>query len=291
MTCYGARCGYYSKEVNPVTGLRPIVFDVRKSNTGVAIMIPCGECVGCRLAWRRAWAIRCMHEKRMYSASAFVTLTYDDKHIPEFGSLRLRDLQLFMKKLRLVRPSGLRFFACGEYGGQTHRPHYHLLLFNTDFPDMRYLKDSGSGCQLFRSKELSDLWALGNCDIGNVDYRSACYVAGYVSKKIGVVVDYGVREPEFRVMSRRPGIGLRWYEKYHVEAYRHDSAIMNGREVSLPRYYDTKFVIEDADRMLKVKRARRRLALFSHREELTKERMFVREQVELKKLAFWYGGR
>lgn len=282
MPCYGPLTGYFSKEVNP-SGRRSIVFDKRQSFSGVPIMIPCGECVGCRMIWRRQWAVRCMHEKRMHDLSTFVTLTYSDDQLPPLGSLRLRDLQLFMKRLRLARPVGLRFFGCGEYGGASRRPHYHLLLFNTDFPDMRYLKQSETDEALYRSSELSSLWSLGDHYLGAVDYRSCAYVAGYVLKKVGVPDDPGPgREREFRVMSRRPGIGFAWFEKYLEEAYLHDSAIMDGREVRLPRFYDAKKEELDADFMKRLKRKRKREAL-SHPEERTKQRMFVREQFEIRK--------
>lgn len=282
MPCYGPLFGYYSKEVN-ASGRRSIVFDKRKSFSGIPILIPCGECIGCRMSWRRQWATRCLHEKRLHGASAFVTLTYDGKSIPALGSLRIRHLQLFMKRLRKERPCGLRFFACGEYGSTLQRPHYHVLLFNTDFPDMRFWKNSASGEALFSSVELDRIWNLGDAYIGTVTARSCAYVAGYVTKKVGREVDYAPREAEFRVMSRRPGIGCVWFERFHDEAYRHDSVIVDFRETGIPRYYDTKFVSIDPVRLSVLKRARKRSALFSHPEDQSKARMLVRERFELLK--------
>lgn len=225
-----------------------------------------------------------MHEKRLHRMSAFVTLTYDDKHLPELGSLRLRDLQLFMKRLRKVRPEGLRFFACGEYGDTTKRPHYHLLLFNTEFADQRFLKWSPNNDALYRSAELGQLWPSGDHYIGTVDSRSAAYVAGYVMKKVGSVVDYSPRENEFRVMSRRPGIGYEWYQRYKAEFYKHDSAILEAREVPLPRFYDDKFKSVDEAALKVLKRLRRQRARL-HPEDRTKARMLTRENFELLKLA------
>lgn len=286
MACFGAMYGYYSKDVNP-SGRRSITFSKAKSLSGVRIMIPCGECIGCRMQQRKQWAVRCLHEKRLHQQSAFVTLTYGDAYLPKDGSLRLRDLQLFMKRLRSVRPTGLRFFACGEYGDTTKRPHYHVLLFNTDFPDMRRARLSPSGQPLYKSSELDGLWPVGDNLIGTVDNRSCAYVAGYVMKKVGSTEDYGIREPEFRVMSRRPGLGYKWFLKYMDEAYKADSVIVEGREVGVPRFYDVKFAESFPERMKELKRERKRSALFDHPEELTKDRMLARERFELSKQAFF----
>lgn len=287
MTCYGPLVGYFSKELNP-SGSRSIVFDKRSSFSGVPIRIPCGECIGCRMAWRRQWAVRCMHEKRMHSVSSFVTLTYSDKELPPHGSLRLSDLQLFMKRLRRARePLSLRFFACGEYGSIVQRPHYHLLLFNTEFADMRFHKNSEAGEALYRSKELSGLWTHGDHYIGAVTAKSAAYVAGYVMKKVGHPDDYGPdRAPEFRIMSRRPGIGLTWFMKYADEAYHHDNAILNGVAVPLPSYYDSKYAAVNPDFMKQLKRSRRSAAL-SKPAELTRDRLAVRELYDLRKQALF----
>lgn len=281
MSCYGPLIGFFSKKLN-AGGKRSIVFDVRKSFDGQRLYIPCGKCVGCRLLWRRQWAVRCMHEKRLYTDSCFVTLTYEDARLPAHGSLVMRDLQLFMKRLRKVRPVGLRFFGCGEYGATTFRPHYHLLLFNTFFPDARFWKLSETGENLYKSAELRGLWNHGDNVIGAVSARSCAYVAGYVLKKCGPPVDYGVREPEFRLMSRRPGIGFDWFLKFNVEAYKSDSAIMDGREVGLPRYYDTKFGLMDEYRLFECREERLAFAR-SRPEENTRERLFVRERFELLK--------
>lgn len=281
MPCYGPLFGYYCKEAN-ADGSRSLTFDKRKSLSGVPITIPCGECIGCRMSWRRQWAIRCMHEKRLHAASAFVTLTYADEFLPSPPSLSFRHLQLFMKRLRLRRPVGLRFFACGEYGDSSARPHYHLLLLNTDFADQRFYKFSQSSESLYRSVELSLLWPSGDAYIGSVTAQSAAYVCGYVTKKVGkpelLVPGF---EPEFRVMSRRPGLGLGWFDKFKVEAYKHDSVVLRSSEVAVPRYYDTKLELEQPGRLRLLKRERKRKALFINPQDRTKSRMRAREVVAL----------
>ena len=91
------------------------------------IQVPCGKCLECRIQHARAWADRCVVEAKQYDDNYFVTLTYDDAHLPAKNSLVPDDLQKFMKRLRKHFPNNkIRFFACGEYGDTSWRPHYHL---------------------------------------------------------------------------------------------------------------------------------------------------------------------
>lgn len=240
MPCYGPLAAYYPKSDAPT---KRLVFKKADSETGIAIMVPCGKCIGCKLEHSRQWAIRCMHEKRMHTHSAFLTLTYSNDRLPRGGTLLKRDLQLFMKRYRKIAGNGVRFFACGEYGEKTNRPHYHVLLLNTDFMDRRLIK-SGSQYPLFTSVVLSQLWTAGSHAIGDVNFESAAYVARYCTKKITgpkAADHYKGREPEFLVMSRRPGIGTTYISKYQSEMYTHDNVIVNGVASSLPRFYDTKY--------------------------------------------------
>lgn len=221
------------------------MFKKSDSETGVGIKIPCGKCPGCKLEQSRQWAVRCMHEKRLHSDSAFLTLTYSDEHLPRSNSLVLEHLQGFMKRLRSdvfykTEKTGLRFFACGEYGSKTNRPHYHLLLLNTDFADKKLIK-SGSAYNLYASATVSKLWTLGHHALGDVTFDSAAYVARYCLKKNqnGKKVTDG-RLPEFVTMSRRPGLGDGYFDRYKDELISHDTIIVNGVSAALPRFYDGK---------------------------------------------------
>lgn len=284
MPCYGPLTGYYPKRDS---GDNRLVFDPRKSETGIAIKIPCGKCIGCKLEHSRQWALRCMHEKRMHTDSAFLTLTYDNDHLPPGGTLVKRDLQLFMKRLRKQFGNGVRFFACGEYGEKSARPHYHVLLLNTDFLDKRPIS-TRSEHPYYTSSLLSKLWPAGSHIIGNVDFDSAAYVARYCTKKITgpkAAAHYGNRTPEFLVMSRRPGIGTGYLEKYKSELYTHDNCIVNGVESSLPRFYDNKYAaLSDTceARLAVLKIARRRKI---SRVDKGTTRLRVREVVTMAKLA------
>lgn len=286
MTCYAPTVGYYAAKRNE-NGKRGIVFDKRKSLSGVPLKLPCGKCIGCRHDYARTWAIRCMHEKQMFEVSSFLTLTYDDRALPENGTLRKRDLQLFMKRLRKYDDSsGIRFYGCGEYGSTFLRPHYHILLFNRDFADKKFIKNSGSGEPLFRSELLRDLWPDGDNFIGQVTAQSCAYVARYVLKKAGKEVIPDGCEPEFTCMSRRPGIGATWFAKYHVGVYDWDSVVFGGNESRPPRYYDVKFEEFAPERMEVLKKRRRCLAMMN-RVDSTKARLRVREVFQLRKDAFF----
>lgn len=219
---------------------------------GAPISIPCLQCIGCRVERSRQWAMRCMHEASLYDDNCFVTITYSDQYLPAGGSLVPADLQLFMKRLRKFAGPRVRFYACGEYGDQFGRPHYHILLFNFDFKDKKPWRKPGD-FQLFRSERLERLWPLGSSEIGSVSFDSAAYVARYcVKKRTGKGaseyyhrIDADGRShliyPEFGRMSLKPGIGKPWLDKFSADVYNYDFCLVNGVKVSPPKFYDRKF--------------------------------------------------
>lgn len=233
-----------------------------------SLRLPCGQCIGCRLERSRQWAMRCVHEASLYFNNCFVTLTYDDCHLPGSKSLVKRDFQLFMKRLRKFVGSGVRFFMCGEYGDTYGRPHYHAIIFNYDFPDKYVFRKSDRGDTLFRSDSLEALWPLGQSMIGAMTFESAAYVARYCLKKVtgkGADEHYvnkatgELRVPEFTMMSRRPGIGRGWYDKFKCDIFPRDYAIMRGVKVPVPKFYDKCLDFEDPEglRVLKLSRVAR----------------------------------
>lgn len=234
------------------------------------ITIRCGQCIGCKLERSRQWAVRCMHEAALHEANCFVTLTFADQYLPEDRSLCVTHLQKFMKRLRKhFAPHKIRFYACGEYGEQYQRPHYHLCLFGIDFTD-KYYWATNRGNTLYRSSTLEQLWPFGNATLGQVTFESAAYVARYVTKKItgpAAQAHYQImdpstgelyhRRPEFTQMSRRPGIGRNWLSRFEREVYQHDSVIMRGREMKPPRYYDLAYEIHYPGHMEQIRQQRR----------------------------------
>jgi len=279
MPCYGPRTGYRSKEVN-ASGRRSIVWNILDAHSPFPIAIPCGQCVGCRLEHSRQWAMRCLHEKKLHSRSCFITLTYDNDHLPEGGSLVKRDLQLFMKRLRKITGPALRFYACGEYGDVGSRPHYHVLLFNYDFADRKVFSGRNSKHPVSLSRQLDAIWSvdgvpIGLAVVGDVTFESCAYVARYIMKKVTgdrsddhyLRLDADGRPyrllPEFTVMSRRPGIGTGWFKRFGEEVAVHDSVLINGHEVRPPRFYDSLMELTDPDRLAINKSVRRHRAIMN----------------------------
>ncbi|QCQ84767.1 replication initiator protein [Blackfly microvirus SF02] len=285
-----------------------ITFDLNKSATRISFALPCGRCIGCRMEKARQWGLRCVHEAKAWPANFFVTLTYSDEFLPPGGTVCLRDVQLFMKRLRKAKNSSasnpVRFFLGAEYGDVNLRPHYHALLFNVDFPDRVFLAHNERGDPVFTSGELSRLWSadggkttLGFCSLGAVTFESAVYCAKYALKKLTVsdssppeirdryeqryiVYDAdGIvheRAREFAIMSRRPGIGSYYYDKYHEELLAHDSVVVDGKEVKPPRFYDLRSDARSADRFAQLKAIRKRQAVLN-RGDNTPERLRVKE--------------
>lgn len=231
------------------------------------LTVPCGQCIGCRLERSRQWAIRIVHEGQMHEDNCFVTLTYSDDNLPPGRTLVLEDWQKFMKRL-IKRVGPVRFYHCGEYGETTQRPHYHAILFGWRPPDPCLFSTSGEH-PLYESPMLTSIWGLGHVTFGDLTFDTAAYVARYVTKKItGAIADDHYthidpetgeitwRKPEYSTMSRRPGIGKKWLEKYGRDTYDKDQVILNGRALTPPKAYDVAFEHIDPDRLMVVKNAR-----------------------------------
>lgn len=230
--------GYLARDSNP-SGKRSIVFSASLGFPDRPVQIPCGQCIECRLERSRQWAMRCVAEASLWMDNIFLTLTYDDLHVPLNGSLVKRDLQLFFKRLRKEFGAGIRYFASGEYGDKSLRPHYHAVVFNFKPPDGENIHLAGR--PLYLSRRLARLWPYGFHSYGDVSFESAAYVARYCLKKLTgpEKVNYGLREPEFALMSRRPGIGSGWFDKYHSDVYPRDLfMIRDGQAMRPPRYFD-----------------------------------------------------
>lgn len=250
------------------SGKREILFKrpVIQSASVFQLRLPCGQCIGCRLERSRQWAMRCMNEASLYFDNCFITLTYDDGHLPGSGSLVLRDFQLFVKRLRKLVGSGVRYFHCGEYGERFGRPHYHALFFNWDFKDKYIFKVTERGDKLWRSPTLEKLWPAGQSMIGSVSFESAAYVARYCMKKITgkdsdehyVNKDTGeMRVKEYVTMSRRPGIGREFFNKFALDIYPRDYAILRGMKVRPPKFYDKLYEIVNPMEFFRLKNLRK----------------------------------
>lgn len=258
MSCDTPLKGYRSLERHLETGKPLITFNPLKAlNSTNPIMMPCGQCMGCRLERSRQWALRMSHEAQLYDHNSFITLTFDDEHLPSTNSINVRDWQLFMKRLRASIPHKIRFYACGEYGDLNLRPHYHAIIFNHQFTP-KTLWSENRGNPLYTSPSLTKHWPYGLATLGNVTFESAAYVARYVTKKITgdrAAEHYTRRhpltgelhqvEPEAAWMSRRPGLGATWLIKYHADVYPSDFIVHDGKKMRPPRAYDKSLTEEE----------------------------------------------
>lgn len=157
------------------------------------VPFPCGQCLPCRINRRRVWTLRLMLEGLNHAESSFVTLTYAPEFLPDNGSLIKKHVQGFLKRLRKsLEPQKIRYFACGEYGEISQRPHYHLIIFGLP-PHMEQF--------------ITRAWTFGLVHVGSFSMDSAQYVAGYVTKKIVKRGTDDERISEFVLCSRRPGLG------------------------------------------------------------------------------------
>lgn len=250
--------------------------------------LACGQCSGCRLERSRQWAVRIMHEAQMHKKNSFLTLTYDNKNLPEHNSLKHRDFVLFMKKLR--KKHDVKFYMCGEYGEETGRPHYHACIFGEDFAADRYKWKENGGYPLYRSPELEKLWKHGQSAVGELTFESAAYTARYIMKKItgdaatahytrltenGELVQI---TPEYCQMSRKEGIGRKWLETYW-EDVKNGEVIVRGKVAGLPRFYKKYFKNTEHKHIID----ERAEELYNHADN-TRDRLATREKVTIARI-------
>jgi len=291
MPCFHPLEGYRQPSNGQWKGTEP------KSETWPRMIIPCGQCKGCRWEKTRQWAIRITNEASLNENNCFITLTYDDKHLPHDLSLHKEHFQLFMKSLReKYYPKKIRYYHCGEYGDENYRPHYHAIIFGHTFPNlylapMKQKKDY----KLYCSDDLTKLWKRGFHAIGDVNFQTAAYCARYIMKKItgnrakehyqrviykdsqnyaiGQIVDV---LPEYTTMSLKPGIGEKWLKKWYKDIYPSDTIVVNEREQKPPKFYDNLFKEIDPNTFLKIKEKRSDMAQ-QRAADNTPERLAVKE--------------
>lgn len=281
MTCHSPLEGFRS-----ASG-KGIAFNPKDGYRDLPMQVPCGQCLGCRIDKSRQWALRCVHESTLHELSSFVTLTYDNEHLPASGSLVKKHLQDFIKRLRRFHEyhtgNRFRFYACGEYGDIDGRPHYHAILFGIDFADKKKHTVRGDNI-IWRSDKLNEIWGHGHCWLGNVSFQSAAYCARYVIKKIHgpeASAFYGGRVPEFSTMSTKPGIGAGWFAKYKSDAFPSDFLVHQGKKIPVPKFYTDKLT----EKELKPIKANRRKKALDNAKNNTPERLAVRAEVLQSKIS------
>jgi hypothetical protein len=194
-----------------------------------------------------------------------------------------------MKRLRKhLEPKTIRYYHCGEYGDKLGRPHYHAVIFGHDFNDKELVRQKGDQ-KYYESKTLTKIWGKGKTEVMDVTPRTTAYAARYIMKKITgdlaethyekLIEDTGEIiqvEPEYSTMSRKPGIGRKWIEKYTSDVYPWDEVIIDGKRVQPPKYYDTYFESINPEEMQRIKVERAKYA-YEHKEDQTPERLATRE--------------
>ena len=309
---------------------------------GRTLKVACGQCLGCRMTYARNWAIRCLLESCLYPKEScwFVTLTYSDVFVPrsfacdvdtgevlyETQTLVKRDFQLFMKRFRKnlhenYGVDNIRFFACGEYGSLSKRPHYHFILFGLPFSDKYFKKHriQNSGHLMYDCKPICESWSrevvfedsvtrekkkesvsIGISCVEELTFDSAAYVAGYMLKKVkGKESDLYYKShgiiPEFSLMSRKPGIAGGYYDMYGDEIYKNDS--LQRRFPGLdytpkpPKYFDNLFKEHHPHELELIKTQRKNDAIadmaFKLKETgLTEEQYLAKEEERIKSSSY-----
>lgn len=251
---------------SPDCNLELTAFDMMSAHE---VSVPCGKCLACQIRKRKDMSVRLAHEVSLVEDCCFITLTYDEAHVPmvdgnviDFGkdksgsqTLLPRDVQLFMKRIRhflswipkkhviefdhLDKP--IRYFCCGEYGSKTKRPHYHILIFGWKPSDMTVWSKTGNRYN-YRSAMVERCWKNGHVVVQDVGAGVAKYCAKYVTKKLTRTAPLadGVCSEFFLQSTRNGGIGSLWLDKFKETLLRGFVTVRNGERVSkcsIPRYY------------------------------------------------------
>lgn len=316
--------------VNPETGkthYKILPYSEKYFESGIpgVIQVPCGRCIGCKIDYSRMWANRCMMELKYHDSAYFVTITYSPEFVPkvwyvdestgeanEALSLRKKHFQLFMKNVRkMAQPDKVRFFAAGEYGSKTWRPHYHAILFGLRLNDL-ILVQQGESYNYYTSPSLQRCWDVVECKrsitplayshgqvvVADVNWQTCAYVARYVVKKLrgdqSDFYSYHNIEPPFSLMSRRPGIGRQYYDD-HPDLFDYDYINVatpdGGRKFRPPKYYNRLLEEQDPDRGQEqrqrrmmiaqdMKRAKQGLTTLSYADALKVEARSLESKIE-----------
>lgn len=282
MPCYSPVTGYQDR-----TGGR-LQFTTSRPPNARQLQVACGQCIGCKLERSRRWAVRGTHEASLYEDNSFITLTYDDEHLPRGGTLVPKHATDFIKRANYhVGP--FRYYIIGEYGETTWRPHYHAIIFGKDWLDKKHFSNTDAG-PTYTSQRLEQIWGMGQCLTAAVTFDSIAYVTRYCTQvRTGRQAEPHYRrytaegksyylEPEFGHMSRRPGLGKHWLDKYHTDVYTQDTIVINGKHQRPPRYYDLKYDEQNPTHLKEIK-AKREIEAYEQRWDNTPRRLADKQKV------------
>lgn len=247
MTCFHPRIAWRQKDCKALIFNNNPKYDKLKTEE---LQIPCGKCIGCILDRCNDTATRCWCEMQDYKQDecCFITITYNDENLGE-PWLNVKDEQDFWKRLRYYYPElKIKYMGCGEYGPKTFRKHWHFCVWGYKPKDLKFYKYNHNGDKLYTSKELKEIWGNGFVIIGDLTYKSACYVARYCTKKLfqgqkqKKLKELGLK-PEFTVWSK--GIGLKYWENFKDKIIKQNGILIKiGEKVKnrkIPKYYMKKW--------------------------------------------------
>lgn len=269
--------------------------------------IPCHNCWACNLTKSAEWATRNMLETLEHEHCYFLTLTYDDEHLPipeymEYTEVLKEATEIKERKVRVENDgtwtdgtlypehvtqfinsirkhferqdiTGIRYFYCGEYGEQTHRPHYHMLLYGVPLDlsqNYSYHIDKNFK-EHWKNPLIDHYWKHGMHDIANLEWSCAAYVSRYCTKKLNNeplsgkwYAEHG-KIKEFIRMSRKPGIGMKYYQLHKLDIYKNDSMVMktvkgNTGSFKPPKAFDRLFKEEYPEEYEKIENHRKECA-------------------------------
>lgn len=239
------------------------------------VVVPCGRCRACRIRRSHEWCVRLYHESLYHDDSCFVTLTYDDEHLPRDGQIDKVHVQSFMKMLRSEVEEKLKYYFCGEYGEKTGRPHYHGILFGLGVAEGTYKRFSRAkwypDTLLVEKGPLKASWRKGNIVIGTVTKNSIQYVTNYIQKRLyDEEAKKDGRVQPFSLMSKK--LGAKYAEENEKELRSRQYVVMNGVSVGLPRYYAK--ILDMEGEIVKVEKENRATRSKDHKEYVRRSEQF-----------------
>lgn len=254
MRCTSPRTAW----VNPQGG-RPLFGLWSGVEPGREFLIACGKCFGCSLDKSSDWALRAQHEARYFDRKSFLTLTFNDEHLPESPEAARREINLFQKRFRKHYGAGHRFFGAMELGERNKRIHAHLLVYGEDFRADAFPVPGGSyEHALWSNPVLQRLWPFGFSSVGELNEKTAAYVAGYVCAKatrprlVSVVHPVTGEVRQWPTLYRpfypsRPALGIRFFDDFAEDVWSGLRA-RGGARLRTPAAYSKRMKVIDPDR-------------------------------------------
>ena len=220
--------------LTPITLVKPYR-NINNPTQDACNIVPCGKCILCLKRRQNSWAFRLTQESKQSKSAIFLTLTYENTPLSFNGNSTLSktDYQKFTKRLRskIKTNKPLKYYACGEYGTQSQRPHYHSIIFNLPF---EWTKNA---------TYLQETWGLGHIDVSPCNTATISYVTKYLLKgNFEPQNELDDRTPEFSLMSKKLGLShlTPQMQKYYQQNLNNFVTLENGTKTALPRYFREK---------------------------------------------------